>query len=164
MAMAYRNLLVVFLALLASSVTATDYCVYTLYIKTGFLPKSGTDAQISTRFFDVSGASTTLSNLTTWTAPLMGENYNYFERNNVDTFTGLGECVKSAICGLELSSDGSGAHHGWYSDYVEVAVTSSVPGLSCNSHRFTVNQWLAKDVYPYQLSHIVDDCDYSSSS
>ncbi|BBN20693.1 hypothetical protein MPTK1_5g19862 [Marchantia polymorpha subsp. ruderalis] len=159
--MAYGTFVFAILSLLASSVVATDYCVYTLYVKTGFLPKAGTDSRISTRFFDVTGTSSQISNISEWGGSLMGPNHNYFERNSLDVFTGLGECLKTSVCGLEISSDGSGDHHGWYNDYVEVSVTSSKPGLSCNTHRFTVQKWLATDVYPYQLSMVIDDCDYS---
>lgn len=96
----------------------------------------------------------------------MGEGHNYFERGNVDAFTGRGPCINSRVCRLNLASDGSGYHHGWYCDYVEV--TSTGPHKPCSQTIFYVDQWLAKDVAPYNLSVIIDRCrltaPHSSSS
>ncbi|KAG6551691.1 hypothetical protein Mapa_006780 [Marchantia paleacea] len=158
MAMAYYGAAALALLSLFSTVMATDYCVYTLFVKTGFLPKAGTNSYISTEFFDANGNSYKISNITEWGGSLMSANHDCFERNSLDVFTGLGECLDTPICGLQLSSDGSGEHHGWYCDYVEVTSVCSKPSMLCNTHRFTVQQWLATDVYPYQLVAHRDDC------
>ena len=55
-----------------------------------------------------------------------------------------------------MSSDGTGAHHGWYCNYVEVTVTG--PHRGCAQQLFTVEQWLATDAAPYKLEAVVDRC------
>jgi hypothetical protein len=89
----------------------------------------------------------------------MGSDYNYFERGNLDIFSGRGPCLDGPICNMNLTSDGSGAHHGWYCNYVEV--TSTGVHTSCAQHQFTVEQWLATDTSPYELTAIRNDCQYS---
>ncbi|BBN20697.1 hypothetical protein MPTK1_5g19864 [Marchantia polymorpha subsp. ruderalis] len=90
---------------------------------------------------------------------LMSADHNRLERNSLDVFTGFGNCLESPVCGLHLSSDRTGDHHGWYCDYVEVfSVSSKSFNKPCNTHHFTIQQWLATDVYPYQLVAHRDEC------
>lgn len=86
----------------------------------------------------------------------MGPDYNYFERGNLDIFSGRGPCLNGPICRMNLTSDGTGPHHGWYCNYVEV--TSTGVHRLCNQQLFTVEQWLATDAAPYELTAIIDNC------
>jgi len=106
------------------------------------------------RLDDPKNHSVWIPNLKSWGA--MEQDHDYFERGNVDAFTGRGPCIDSPVCRLDLASDGSGYHHGWYCDYVEV--TSTGPHKPCSQTIFYVDQWLAKDVVPYNLSVIIDGC------
>ncbi|KAL0298374.1 UNVERIFIED_CONTAM: PLAT domain-containing protein 1 [Sesamum radiatum] len=136
----------------ASSSSAN--CVYTLYVQTGSIIKAGTDARISIALGDSSGGSVWIPDLTDW--GLMGRKHDYFERGNLDVFTGRGPCIGRPICRLNVTSDGSGNHHGWFCDYVEV--TSTGPHMGCGQSIFYVDQWLATDAPPYQLSAEIDGC------
>ncbi|XP_011076395.1 PLAT domain-containing protein 3-like [Sesamum indicum] len=129
-------------------------CVYTLYVQTGSIIKAGTDARISIALGDSSGGSVWIPDLTDW--GLMGRKHDYFERANLDVFTGRGPCIGRPICRLNVTSDGSGHHHGWFCDYVEV--TSTGPHMGCGQSIFYVDQWLASDAPPYQLSAVIDGC------
>nr|AAL09786.1 AT4g39730/T19P19_120 [Arabidopsis thaliana] len=122
--MARRDVLLPFLLLLAT-VSAVAFaeddpdCVYTFYLRTGSIWKAGTDSIISARIYDKDGDYIGIKNLQAW-AGLMGPDYNYFERGNLDIFSGRAPCLPSPICALNLTSDGSGDHHGWYVNYVEI--------------------------------------------
>ena len=50
---------------------------------------------------------------------------------------------------MNLTFDGSSAHHGWYCKFIEIIVV----GLhqACARVEFCVKQWLATDALPYQL-------------
>ncbi|CAN1136830.1 PLAT domain-containing protein 1 [Linum perenne] len=67
-------------------------------------------------------------------------------------------CLTSPFCALNLTSDGFGAHDGWYCNYVE-ATSTGVHG-NCSQQLFTVEQWLATDTSPYELSAIRSSCPY----
>ncbi|CAA6664409.1 unnamed protein product [Spirodela intermedia] len=95
------------------------------------------------------------NNLEEW-GGLMGPGYNYFERGNLDIFSGRGPCLAAPPCWMELYSDGSGPHHGWYCNYVEVTTTG--PHVACAQQLFTVEQWLATDAAPYELTASRDYC------
>ncbi|GMY29438.1 PLAT domain-containing protein 3-like [Fagus crenata] len=129
-------------------------CVYTPYVKTGSVFKAGTDSKISLTLGDSSGQLVWVPNLESW--GLMGPKHDYYERGNVDTFSGRGPCIGASVCHLNLTSDGSGSHSGWYCDYVKV--TSSGPHRKCSQTIFYVDRWLANDAPPFQLSAIVDGC------
>ena len=86
----------------------------------------------------------------------MGTGYNYFERGNLDLFSGRGPCLNAPICAMNLTSDGSGPHHGWYCNYVEITTTGA--HKDCSQKLFTVEQWLATDTSPYELTAIRNDC------
>ncbi|KAF2284054.1 hypothetical protein GH714_018632 [Hevea brasiliensis] len=85
-----------------------------------------------------------------------GPDYNYFERGNLDIFSGRGPCLNAPVCALNLTSDGSGPHHGWYCNYVEVTTTGV--HTPCSQQQFTVEQWLAIDTAPYELTTIRNHC------
>ncbi|XP_028753503.1 PLAT domain-containing protein 3-like [Neltuma alba] len=144
------------LALLLAAVSADSDrdCVYTLYVKTGSIIKGGTDAKISVTLSDASGRSVSVPNLRSW--GLMGPTHDYFERGNHDIFSGRGPCIGSPVCRLNLTSDGAGAHHGWFCDYVEV--TSTGPHKPCSQSMFYVDQWLADDAPPFDLTAVIDGC------
>ncbi|XP_031093820.1 PLAT domain-containing protein 3-like [Ipomoea triloba] len=145
-----------------SSISGSDDadCVYTAYIRTGTVWKGGTDSIISLTLYDADGYGVRINNLEAW-GGLMGEGYDYFERGNLDIFSGRGPCLSSPICSMNLTSDGTGPHHGWYCNYVEVTVTGV--HQACNQQLFTVEQWLATDASPYSLTAVVDNCYYDRS-
>ncbi|CAK9135416.1 unnamed protein product [Ilex paraguariensis] len=130
-------------------------CVYTVYIRTGSILKGGTDSIISLTLYDANGNGILIKNLEAW-GGLMGSDYNYFERGNLDIFSGRGPCLDGPVCSMNLTSDGSGKHHGWYCNYVEVTTTGVHAG--CAQIQFTVEQWLATDTSPYELTAIRDYC------
>jgi len=132
-------------------------CVYTVYIRTGSIWKAGTDSNISLALVDPHGGEVFIDNLEAW-GGLMGPEYDYFERGNLDIFSGRGPCLDSTPCKMVLASDGTGPHHGWYCNYVEVTATG--PHTSCNQNLFTVEQWLATDTPPYDLTAVSDQCSY----
>ena len=113
------------------------------------------DAVISLALRAADGAGFTILDLARW-GGLMGAGHDYYERGNLDIFSGRGPCMSQAPCAMNLTSDGSGAHHGWYCNYVEVTVTG--PHKGCAQQLFTVEQWLATDAAPYQLEAVRDLC------
>ncbi|KAJ7125429.1 hypothetical protein O6H91_02G052300 [Diphasiastrum complanatum] len=141
---------------LSSSSSDPPTCVYSIYIRTGSIWKGGTDSNIGAQFFDSYNNSITIDNLVPW-GGLMPKDYNYYERGNLDIFSGLGYCLATPICKLVISSDGSGPHHGWYVNYLEV--TSTGPHIPCGQHLFTLEQWLATDAYPYELTAVSASCE-----
>ncbi|XP_052195324.1 PLAT domain-containing protein 3 [Diospyros lotus] len=132
-----------------------DTCVYNVYVRTGSIFKGGTDSIITLTLYDADGWGVRISNLEAW-GGLMGRDYNYFERGNLDIFSGRGPCLAGPVCAMNLTSDGSGKHHGWYCNYVEVTTTG--PHITCAKQLFTVEQWLATDTSPYELTAIRDEC------
>ncbi|KAK4800899.1 hypothetical protein SAY86_021386 [Trapa natans] len=153
----FRNL-ILFLLIFLSAVSAEsdgNQCVYTVYVRTGSIIKGGTDSIISVRLYDVYGEVVDVTDLEAW-GGLMPAGYNYFERGNLDIFSGRGPCLAAPICALNLTSDGSGPHHGWYCNYVEVTATG--PHVPCSQQQFTIEQWLARDTAPYDLTAIRNYC------
>ncbi|TYJ06138.1 hypothetical protein E1A91_A12G213200v1 [Gossypium mustelinum] len=143
-----------FVLLFSVAARPTDNdCVYTLYVKTGCMMKAGTDSRISVVLGDPFGRSVWIPELRSW--GLMPYAHDYFERGNLDVFSGRGSCIGSP-CRLNLTSDGSGWHHGWYCDYIEV--TSTGPQQPCSQTVFYVDQWLATDIPPFQLTAFRDGC------
>ncbi|KAI3451138.1 hypothetical protein Pfo_007803 [Paulownia fortunei] len=130
-------------------------CVYTVYVRTGSIIKGGTDSAISLTLYDANGYGIKFNNLESW-GGLMGAGYNYFERGNLDIFSGRGPCLTGPVCGMNLTSDGSGSGHGWYSNYVEV--TANGVQKQCDQEQFKVEQWLASDASPYELTAIRSHC------
>lgn len=129
--------------------------MYTVYIRTGSIMKGGTDSIISLRLYDLYGEYVEIRNLEAW-GGIMELGHNYFERGNLDIFSGRAPCLTAPVCAMNLSSDGSGPHHGWYCNYVEV--TSTGVHKQCAQQLFTVEQWLALDTSPYELTAIRNDC------
>ncbi|XP_055826657.1 PLAT domain-containing protein 3-like [Solanum dulcamara] len=148
------HLMIILLCISISSIAADD-CVYTAYIRTGSIIKAGTDSNISFTLYDADGYGLRIKNIEAW-GGLMGPGYNYFERGNLDIFSGKGPCLNGQICKMNLTSDGTGPHHGWYCKYVEVTVTGA--HKQCNQQLFNVDQWLATDVSPYELTAIKNNC------
>uniref|UniRef100_A0A0D9WNE7 PLAT domain-containing protein n=1 Tax=Leersia perrieri TaxID=77586 RepID=A0A0D9WNE7_9ORYZ len=134
-----------------------DYnCVYTVFVRTGTAWKGGTDSAISVEFAGADGRGVRIADLERW-GGLMGAGHDYYERGNLDVFSGLGPCLSGgAPCWMNLTSGGAGAHHGWYCNYVEVTATG--PHRGCAQRRFDVEQWLATDASPYQLTAVRDQC------
>ncbi|CAL0306582.1 unnamed protein product [Lupinus luteus] len=136
-----------------------DYdCVYTIYIRTGSVLKGGTDSNIKLKLYDKYGYYIYINNLESW-GGLMGKDYNYFERSNLDIFSGKEHCLEGPVCAINVTSDGFGSHHGWYCNYVEVTTTG--PHLSCNKEEGEVEQWLATDTSPYELWALRNYCKYN---
>ncbi|CAN1856476.1 PLAT domain-containing protein 2 [Linum perenne] len=147
----------IFSALLVSPIQCDEDesdCVYTFYVKTGSGFKAGTDSKISISIGDASGRSAWIPNLESW--GLMGPAHDYFERGHMDMFSGRAPCIGAPICRLNLTSDGSGSHHGWYCDDVEVTFTGA--HKQCRKTIFYVDQWLATDAAPYRLTALLDGC------
>ncbi|KAL7001732.1 hypothetical protein U1Q18_002880 [Sarracenia purpurea var. burkii] len=138
----------------ASAGESSNECVYTLYVRTGSGIKAGTDSKISVALGDSDGRSVWAPDLEAW--GLMSRSHDYFERSNLDIFAGRGPCTGAPLCRLNLTSDGSGHHHGWFCDSVEV--TSTGPQKECSQTIFYVDQWLATDAPPYQLTAVLDGC------
>lgn len=86
----------------------------------------------------------------------MGPGFNYFETGELNIFGGKGPCLTGLPCGVNLTSDGSGPYAGWYCEFVKV----SMFGLQspCYQQNFAVEQWLAKDEPPYELTAAMDVC------
>ncbi|KAL6277116.1 hypothetical protein ACE6H2_020717 [Prunus campanulata] len=130
-------------------------CVYTVCVRTGSILNGGTDSNANVQLYDAYGYGIEIRNLETW-GGLMGSGYNYFKRGNLDIFSGRGPCLQGPICALSLTSDGSSSHHGWYVNYVEV--TSTGAHIPCSQQLFTIEQWLATDTYPYELTAVRNYC------
>ncbi|XP_004502436.1 PLAT domain-containing protein 3-like [Cicer arietinum] len=139
----------------AGTVKSDDDCVFTVYVRTGSIIKGGTDSIIGLKLYDASGYGIYIKDLEAW-GGLMGPDYNYYERGNLDIFSGKGPCLDGPVCAVNLTSDGSGPHHGWYCNYVEV--TSTGVHIPCAQQQFTIEQWLATDTSPYELSAVRNYC------
>lgn len=150
--------LFIFLAI-ASVVRSADDCVYTVYIRTGSVIKGGTDSKMTLTLYAADGYGIRINNLETW-GGLMGADHDYFERGNLDIFSGKGPCLSGPPCLMNITSDGSGSGHGWYCNYVEVTTTGA--HIPCAQQLFTVEQWIALDRSPYELTAIRDYCTASN--
>lgn len=135
-------------------------CVYTVYVRTSTIIKGGTDSIISLTLYDAGGHGIRINNLESW-GGLMGPGYDYFERGNLDIFSGRGPCLQGPVCAMNLTSDGTGSGHGWYCNYVEVTATGV--HKQCTQQQFTVEQWLATDTSPYELTAIRSYCSSDDS-
>ncbi|CAO2035294.1 unnamed protein product [Urochloa humidicola] len=133
----------------SSSVASDDNeCVYTIYVKTGWIWRAGTDSVIGLSLHAADGEAFTIPDLAKW-GGLMDAGHDYYERGNLDIFSGRAPCLPSPPCGMNLTSDGTGPHHGWYCKSVEV--TAAGPRAPCARAEFGVEQWLATDAPPYRL-------------
>ncbi|CAN6235223.1 unnamed protein product [Urochloa humidicola] len=106
----------------------SDKCVYTVYVRTGSIWKGGTDSKIGVTLLTSDGSGIRIADLERW-GGLMGAGHDYYERGNLDIFSGRGPCMRAAPCAMNLTSDGTGPHHGWYCNYLEVTATG--PHLGC---------------------------------
>ncbi|OQU81697.1 hypothetical protein SORBI_3006G103900 [Sorghum bicolor] len=154
-------LLLAFLAAASASSDPENQCVYTVYVRTGSIWKGGTDSTIGVTLLGADGTGIRIRDLVAW-GGLMGSGHDYYERGNLDIFSGRGPCMSQRPCAMNLTSDGSGAHHGWYCNYLEVTVTG--PHLGCAQTLFTVEQWLATDASPYRLYAVVDECESETTT
>ncbi|KAK8478887.1 hypothetical protein V6N12_019797 [Hibiscus sabdariffa] len=114
-----------------------------------------TDSKISAVLGDSYGRSIWIQDLRSW--GLMSPDHDYFERGNLDAFSVRDGCI-GPPCHLNLTSDGIGRHHGWYCDYVEVTSTGPQAQTGCSQTVFFIDQWLAVDVPPFQLTAYRDEC------
>ncbi|WCJ31858.1 Lipase/lipooxygenase PLAT/LH2 family protein [Euphorbia peplus] len=151
---------VLLLAFISVAVTDDVGCVYTIFVRTGSILKGGTDSIISARLYDKLGEYVEIPNLAAW-GGLMGPQHSYYERGNLDIFSGRAPCLYSPVCALNVTSDGHGAHHGWYVNYIEV--TTAGVHATCSTQKFTIEQWLADDAAPYELTAIRNNCPTYSS-
>ncbi|XP_074264384.1 PLAT domain-containing protein 3-like [Silene latifolia] len=136
-----------------------DYnCVYTFYIKTGSIIKAGTDSKINLELWNKQGDGIRVTDVEKW-GGLMGSKHDYFERGNLDLFSGRGPCLRGPVCALKVVSDGAGSYSGWYLNYIEVTTTGPYSG--CAKQKFDVEQWLALDASPYELFAERDYCPYT---
>ncbi|EAZ30947.1 hypothetical protein OsJ_15026 [Oryza sativa Japonica Group] len=79
-------------ALLLPGSTGSNQCVYTLYVETGSIWKAGTDAAIGVELYTAAGNGILIRNLQAW-GGLMAAGHDYFDRSNVDIFSGRGACL-----------------------------------------------------------------------
>ncbi|CAL4981860.1 unnamed protein product [Urochloa decumbens] len=142
-------------AQLDARITTTSplQCDYEIIVRTGDVRYAGTDATISLKLSSWDG-SMWIKDLASWGQN--GPGYDYFERGNIDKFSGTGDCMTPKPCWMLLESDNSGNYPGWYVDYIEVIELKT--SSTRVSHMFTVNQWLAIDESPYQPYAYRDDC------
>ncbi|KAL2332772.1 hypothetical protein Fmac_013985 [Flemingia macrophylla] len=158
MATQTRVLLFFLLSLFSvGTVRSEEDCVYTIYVRTGSIINGGTDSIVGLKLYDAEGYYIYITDLEAW-GGLMDPGHNYYERGNLDIFSGRGPCLNRPVCAVNLTSDGSGPHHGWYVNYVEVTTTGV--HKACSQHQFTIEQWLATDTSPYQLWAVRNYCDY----
>ncbi|XP_054823201.1 PLAT domain-containing protein 3-like [Prosopis cineraria] len=129
------SLLINFVAIASSQF---QQCRYIVRVKTGDRQDAGTNSIISLRISSPYN-SITIDNIEDW--GIMGPGHDYFERGNLDIFSGMGPCL--SVCSLVVTSNGQGNQPGWYLDYVDI--TSIGPKVT-----FMVNQWLALES-PYHL-------------
>ncbi|KAL1831463.1 hypothetical protein ACET3Z_001114 [Daucus carota] len=158
--LSYLSFNLFILLAISSVVRSDDECVYTVYVRTGSVIKGGTDSIMTLTLYDAEGYGVRINNLEAW-GGLMGPDYNYFERGNLDIFSGKGPCLPGPACKLNITSDGTGSGHGWYCNYIEVTTTGA--HIPCAQQLFTIEQWIALDRSPYELTAIRDNCSGTSS-
>lgn len=141
-----------------TGVNDENLCVYTVYLRTGSIWKGGTDSVISFALAGSDGSGFAITDIESW-GGIMEAGHNYFERGNLDIFSGRGPCLETPPCWMNLTSDGTGLHHGWYCNYAEVTTTG--PHTGCAQQLFTVEQWISNDAPPFQLYAARDNCSYA---
>ncbi|KAK9669621.1 hypothetical protein RND81_13G144300 [Saponaria officinalis] len=144
------------LLLTLASLAYSDDCIQVIRVKTGDVPDAGTDAIVSLKLYDGQGNSLWVSNLED--AGIMSKYWNYFERNDLDSFSFESGCLASKVCKIELEHNNGFPQPGWYVSYLQVA---TVWPNNCTQTTFQTDQWLAKDEYPYSLSVTKDLCSSS---
>ncbi|XP_028759079.1 PLAT domain-containing protein 3-like [Neltuma alba] len=112
-----------------------DRCLYTIKVKTSWDDGSGTNSVVKLQIFDSTGKNFVIGNLEQW--GIMEPHHEYFERDNLDFFSGGNICLNP--CSIFLSIDGQGNRPEWHVEYVEITVT----GPTLNTRiGFPVNNWL----------------------
>lgn len=129
-------------------------CVYTFFVQTGDRNNAGTDATIGLTLGDSGFRSIEVPDLSKW--GLMNTHRNYFERGNLDIFSGRETCLEPPVCSLKLVSDRVGKEPAWYVDYIDVAI--SRPDGFCTKINFPVDQWLGNLVHPSEITILLDGC------
>ncbi|XP_050216243.1 PLAT domain-containing protein 3-like [Mercurialis annua] len=133
----------------------TCTCTYMISVKTGTMQQAGTDAVVSLKFSDLENPAVYIKDLENY--GIMEFGHDYFEFDNLDFFSYTRRCFPKPVCYIELSHDNSGKYPGWYVEYVDVRSSGGYSIRETKKH-FAVNQWLAKDEPPYQLSTFRDLC------
>nr|AAT12491.1 tuber-specific elicitor-inducible-like protein [Zantedeschia hybrid cultivar] len=130
----------------ASKQLGEGECLYTIYVQTGDIADAATDAVVSLVISDHPGAG----------------GYDYFERGNLDFFSGQASCLSAPPCWMLLAHDNTGNKPGWFVDHVLVTM-APLANAPVGQHLFRVNQWLARDESPNQLATTRNDCDNDSN-
>lgn len=121
-------------------------CDYTLRVKTGLQEYAGTNSTISV-ILSNSYSSLNIPDLETWGATVF---IVYLERGNLDVFSGNNKpCLLGDLCRVTLISEGTGTKQGWYVEYVEVTIESSL--IPSTQDFFVFNQWISVSDPPYRL-------------
>ncbi|KAM3343615.1 PLAT domain-containing protein 3 [Capsicum galapagoense] len=150
------RLTIILISISVSSISGSELnCVYSVYVQTGQFFGAGTDSKITLSLYDADGYGLRIKSLEAW-GGLMGSGYDYFEFGKLDLFTGRGPCLNGPVCKMNLTSDGTGQHAGWYCNYVEV--TSTGEHKRCNQQLFTVEKWLGAGEFPDGLTAIKNNC------
>ncbi|GJN03100.1 hypothetical protein PR202_ga20509 [Eleusine coracana subsp. coracana] len=139
----------------ADTTSSAVTCTFDILVKTGDRPGAGTDSRVTLQVSNAGGQTLLIPDLTSWGD--MPPGHYYFDRGNLDRFSGSGTCFfPDAPCMMLLYTDGQGFAPGWYVSYVQV--TQLEQGRVRSRHTWTVDQWLAVDEPPYALSALRDDC------
>ncbi|GJN03097.1 hypothetical protein PR202_ga20506 [Eleusine coracana subsp. coracana] len=143
------------LALTYAATAAT--CTFDILVKTGDRDDAGTDSRISLQVSGADGRTLVIRSLKAWGQ--MSADHDYLERGNLDRFRGSGTCPSGGPCKMLLTSNGAGNKPGWYVSYVQVTQLGQA-SVSSRTHRWRVEQWLAVDEPPRQLSALRNDCGF----
>lgn len=123
-------------------------------MSTGSEPYSGTESKISLTLYDRTEKKFEIESLAS--IGLMGPSHKYFQDGALDIFSGKGECLTGPICGMNLTSDGSGPGHKWFCNYIDV--TMAAPHGACTQKSYRVELWFQKDPNPELLQVIASSC------
>ncbi|XP_050209093.1 PLAT domain-containing protein 2-like [Mercurialis annua] len=138
-----------------SSIVLSDYCTYTISVKTGTESHAGTDAVVSLKFSDLMETPIDIPVLENY--GVMEKGHDYFENGNLDIFKYTGSCFSTyPICFMKLSHNNGGEHSGWYVDYVEIETHGGQTKYP--KQHFLVGQWLAYDEQPYKITTCRERC------
>lgn len=122
-------------------------------VKTGDIAKAGTDSKIKLSMGDLRGKSIQVPDLEKW--GIMGLEYDYYERGNLDLFVGREKCIGPQICRMKLESDAKGESPGWFVEYIEVVTVK--PESGCKQVKFPVNKWLGVEGVK-ELNVVLEEC------
>lgn len=122
-------------------------------VKTADQPRAGTDSKIKLTIGDYRGQYIHITDLEKW--GLMGKDYDYYERANLDIFGGREKCLRPPICRLKIESDAKGESPGWLIEYFEITYVR--PERGCKQVKFPVNKWLGAQGVK-ELTVLLEDC------